>query len=88
MANLRQPNSPLLSLPAELRNAIYECVVDTSTGLVFFIEHRGFVITSSNRTVASEANPLQRVCRLTRAETRKLELQKNDIGSKVRSLQA
>jgi hypothetical protein len=69
MADLRQPNLPLLSLPAELRNAIYEYVVDTPTGLVFSIEHRGFVITSSNRMVASQANPLQRVCRLMRAET-------------------
>jgi hypothetical protein len=72
--------SPLLSLPPEIRNSIFRLVVQTSSGYVFLRRYETkSIVTSSVRQTATEANVLQQVCKQMRAETRHLELRANEV---------
>jgi len=62
-----------------VRNIIYHHVARAPSGLVFFLRRKNFIITSSNRQVPTEANVLKRVCKTTRAETRHMDIQVNEV---------
>ncbi|KAH7086720.1 hypothetical protein FB567DRAFT_592591 [Paraphoma chrysanthemicola] len=72
-------SSPLLQLPPELRQQIFQIVLRTATGFVFFRVHKknNCIITSADRNETREANVLQQLCKLIRAETYGMEFRVN-----------
>ncbi|KAI4706301.1 hypothetical protein J4E89_009035 [Alternaria sp. Ai002NY15] len=71
--------SPLLKLPAEIRNRIARLACETETGFVWFLDDNGHIVTSSKFREAVSANPLNAVCKMLRAETKWLEIKMHKI---------
>jgi hypothetical protein len=86
-----QPQSPLLRLPAELRNRIYEYALTAKGDLMYMFwgtDHKSIICDSahdadSSRPVsvgATEFNQLKYVCLKLYAETAALELRLNTLN--------
>ncbi|KAI4919031.1 uncharacterized protein J4E92_008675 [Alternaria infectoria] len=71
--------SPLLNLPAELRNRIAEMVCGTTSDCVWFLGHGQHIVTSSKIREVTSSNPLKAVCKTLRAETIWLEMRVNRV---------